>query len=219
MAKKLIPRRLIYCWFGNNEKPPMVQKCIASWKEHNPTWEIVEINENNFPIDEYPFVQEALKRKKYAFATDVARLWGLLNMGGVYCDSDFFCVRPLDRFLETRAFTGHETKDLMVTAIMGSVKGHEWIKLLLDYYKDRPYGENTNTNIITQLSKPLVIRENEYGFRWLKGDVTIYPVSYFCSFQHQKLEIIPHKDAYGYHLFLGSWTGRQVRDVEIPKVK
>ena len=30
----MIPKIIHYCWFGGNEMPPLVQKCINSWKEH-----------------------------------------------------------------------------------------------------------------------------------------------------------------------------------------
>lgn len=208
MAKKIIPRTIHYCWFGNKEKPPIIIDCINSWKKHMPTWEIIEWNEHNFDLSQNSFAQEAFDKKRYAFVTDYCRLKLLYDHGGLYMDSDMLVVKPLDRFLESHAFTGHETSSLTVTAIMGSVKGHNWIKLLLDYYTNRAYNEQTNTNIITQLSRPLIVRENEYGFRFLEDDVVIYPIHTFCSYNHQKLEIIPHEDAYAYHLFAGSWTSR-----------
>jgi mannosyltransferase OCH1-like enzyme len=209
MAKKIIPRRIFYCWFGDMPKPPQILECLGSWKKYMPTWEIVEINENNFPLSEYSFAQEAYNRKRYAFVTDVARLWCLEKYGGVYMDSDVLVTKPLDRFLEHSAFTGHETNNLTVTAVMGSVANHSWVNLLLSYYNGKEYSEHTNTNIISQINKTLLERENEYGYKYLKDGVVIYPVSHFCSFDHQKLEIVPHTDAYAYHLFLGSWTTRE----------
>ena len=32
-----IPKIIHYCWFGNNEKPELVKKCIESWKKFLPT--------------------------------------------------------------------------------------------------------------------------------------------------------------------------------------
>jgi len=28
----MIPKIIHYCWFGGKEMPPLVQKCIKSWK-------------------------------------------------------------------------------------------------------------------------------------------------------------------------------------------
>ena len=39
--ENVIPKIIHYCWFGNNEKPSIVNKCIASWKKYCPDYEIV----------------------------------------------------------------------------------------------------------------------------------------------------------------------------------
>lgn len=46
----MIPKRIIYTWFGNNEVPKDVKKCQAGWKKNNPEYEILEINERNFDM-------------------------------------------------------------------------------------------------------------------------------------------------------------------------
>ena len=55
----MIPKIIHYCWLGEDEYPPLVKKCIQSWKENLPGWKlrlwdkscIEEINE--------PWVKEA----------------------------------------------------------------------------------------------------------------------------------------------------------------
>ena len=37
-----IPKIIHYCWFGNNEKPDIVKKCINSWKANLKDYEIIE---------------------------------------------------------------------------------------------------------------------------------------------------------------------------------
>ena len=36
----MIPKVIHYCWFGNNELPPLAKKCIASWRKFLPDYEI-----------------------------------------------------------------------------------------------------------------------------------------------------------------------------------
>lgn len=43
-----IPRKIHYCWFGGKEKPSIVEKCIMSWRENLPGYEIIEWNEKKF---------------------------------------------------------------------------------------------------------------------------------------------------------------------------
>ena len=84
----MIPKKIHYCWFGRGEKPALVKKCMASWKKYLPEYELKEWNEDNFDLDLFPFTREAYESRKYAFVTDVVRLYALYNEGGVYMDTD-----------------------------------------------------------------------------------------------------------------------------------
>ena len=95
----MIPKRIIFCWFGGKEKPENVQNCINTWKQNMPDWEYLEINESNFDINYNEYVKSAYESKKWAFVSDVARLWALYNYGGVYMDTDVMVYKPLDKFL------------------------------------------------------------------------------------------------------------------------
>ena len=41
---KGLPKVIHYCWFGRGEKSPLIQRCIATWREKMPGWEIQEWN-------------------------------------------------------------------------------------------------------------------------------------------------------------------------------
>ena len=38
----MIPKKIHYCWFGENEKPLLVIECIKSWQKYCPDYEIME---------------------------------------------------------------------------------------------------------------------------------------------------------------------------------
>ena len=59
----MIPKRIIYVWFGKKEKPKNVQECINTWKEKMPDWEFLEINESNFDINYNNYVKKAYENK------------------------------------------------------------------------------------------------------------------------------------------------------------
>ena len=82
----MIPKIIHYCWFGGNPKPEIIQKCMASWKQYCPDWEIREWNEENFDVSAMPYTQEAYEAKKWAFVSDVARLHAVYECGGIYMD-------------------------------------------------------------------------------------------------------------------------------------
>lgn len=61
----MIPKRIIYCWFGKQRLPKEFQEYKETWIKYNPDFEILEINETNFNINQFPFVQEAYSLNKW----------------------------------------------------------------------------------------------------------------------------------------------------------
>ena len=85
----IIPKMIHYVWFSDPpEYPDDVVKCIDSWKEKLPDYEIRLWNAKNFDLSICPYAQEAYQERKFAFASDYVRLWVLYNYGGIYLDSD-----------------------------------------------------------------------------------------------------------------------------------
>lgn len=181
----MIPKIIHYCWFGKSEKPELIKAYINTWKSICPDYEIIEWNENNFDINCYRFTKQAYEQKKWAFVSDVARLYALYECGGIYMDTDVELLKPLDEFLVNDAFTGFESKDSPVTAVMGSKKHFPLIKDLLDYYNDvdfinmdGSFNMKSNTYIITDyLTKYGVIGN---GKKQIVNGMTIYPQVLFC---------------------------------------
>ena len=85
----MIPKVIYYCWFGHNQKSKEIEMCMESWRKVCPEreWRIVEINETNFDINFCNFTREAYAQKKWAFVSDVARLWAIYTYGGYYFDT------------------------------------------------------------------------------------------------------------------------------------
>ena len=106
----MIPKVIHYCWFGRNPLPPLAIKCIESWKKYCPDYEIKEWNEDNFDLDLFPYTREAYDNRKFAFVTDVVRLYALYHEGGVYMDTDVEVLKPIDCFLTHHAFSGFENE-------------------------------------------------------------------------------------------------------------
>jgi mannosyltransferase OCH1-like enzyme len=73
----MIPKVIHYCWFGRGEMPDLALKCIASWKKYLPTYEIKLWNEDNFDFESYKYAADAYKERKFAFVSDVCRLYVL----------------------------------------------------------------------------------------------------------------------------------------------
>ena len=201
----MIPKKIHYIWFGKGEKNERVKHCIESWKKYLPDYEIIEWNEDNFDINYNDFTKSAYENKKWAFVSDVARLWVLYNEGGIYMDTDVEVYKPLDEFLDNEGFTGFEDIHYPVTATMGAVKGNPVIKLMLDYYncidfkmyenwQDYITYQETNTCIMSNIFSLLGIDRDKNETQKIKH-FTIYPQSYFFT----------KDEGWTWHSFNGSW--------------
>ena len=201
----MIPKRIIFCWFGGKEKPEKIQNCIKSWKENMPGWEYLEINESNFDINYNEYVKSAYENKKWAYVSDVARLWALYNYGGVYMDTDVLVHKPLDKFLNYDFFTGFENVHYPVTATVGAIKGNELIKEMLDVYEKKVFQKHdnwweyeTNTMIMSDIIGKYFDRDKmEYQEI---DNMAIFPRETFCSWVGEKPD-----NVYTQHLMFGSW--------------
>lgn len=201
----MIPKRIIYCWFGGKEKPENVQNCINTWKQNMPDWEYLEINESNFNIHFNKYVEDAYNNKKWAYVSDVARLWALYEYGGIYMDTDVFVYQPLDIFLKHSFFTGFEQVHYPVTATMGAEKYNWLIKEMLDIYQNKIFTTHknwgdyeTNTMIMSDIIGKYFDRDKmEYQE---KDNMAIYPREVFCW--NEDL----NENIYTQHLMFGSWA-------------
>ena len=209
-----IPKRIYYCWFGGNALPEFAQKCIASWKELCPEYEIVEINETNFDLDYCSYVQEAYQAGKWAFVSDVARLYALVNNGGIYMDTDVELKRSLDEFLVNEAVCGFETDESVATAVIMCRKDHPLFSEMLEGYKeshfvkaDGTYDTTTNVVRLTALCKEygLVGNNSEQTVK----DVLILPREYFSPKDFTTKKVNVTNNTIAIHHFDGSWVSAE----------
>lgn len=207
----MIPKTIHYVWIGGNPLPTEAKLCMDSWTKHCPDYRIKEWNEKNFDLDLYPYAREAYDKRKYAFVSDVIRLYALYTEGGIYMDTDVEVLKPLDRFLVHNAFSGFENDRLVPTGIMASEKGGKWAKENLDYYEGRhfikPDGSmDTQTNVITITNIMLKygLKENN-TYQDFPGLITFYPKDYFCPKSYKDGKIHLTDNSYTIHHFNSSW--------------
>ena len=200
----MIPKTIHYCWFGGKEKSEDIKECMDTWKKYMPDYEIKEWNEHNFDVTYNEYTRKAYESKKWAYVSDVARLYALYTEGGIYMDTDVQVYQSLDKFLRHSFFTGFESSNYPVTATMGAEKGHPLIKEMLDVYNTKEFKTHknwheyeTNTMILSDIIGKYFDRtEPIYQVR---DKMAIYPPTTFCS--HVNLT----DDVYTQHRMFGSW--------------
>lgn len=221
----MIPKIIHYCWFGSNPMPPIVLKCIESWKAKMPDYEIKLWNEENVPIKEYKFMKDAYSVKKWAFVSDYARYWILYQYGGFFLDCD---VEALDSFEKLRnqniffAFNKHVKKSVLFVnpgLIIGAIPHCNIIKDILDKYDSvsflnevgKPNLHYSSPRILTNYLIENSNIEIYDKVQHLSNGVTIYSTDYFDPINPRKLygnklEITPN--TVGIHHCAASWVPR-----------
>lgn len=190
----MIPKTIHYCWFGRTPLPESARKCIDSWRQVMPDFEIKEWNEDNFDVHFTPYTSQAYAARNYAYVSDVARFWILQREGGVCFDTDVEALRPVDDLLaeahdgglmgwETRSISGkwRINPGLIVAMPIAFPLCEEILDAFgrMSFYKDDgTVNDYTMMPLIADLlrARGLVMD----GSRQTVGRLTVLPADYFC---------------------------------------
>jgi len=206
---QLIPTHIHYFWFGGNEKPALVKKCVESWDTHLPEYTVMEWNEDTYDVQKNDFTKKAYADKQWAFLSDYARLDVLYENGGFYLDTDMEILKPLDRFLVHELFLGFESSSHINASIIGCTKQHWVIKECLKEYESMAEYETIPKVITRVLQRHLTLDKqmiNENG-------IAIYPAEYFYPLPFDK-KFSPSmltENSYGIHWWNYSWASPAVK--------
>lgn len=207
----MIPKIIHYCWFGGNPLGEKEKEVMKSWEKHCPDYKIMAWNEETFDVNNMgDYVKEAYEAEKWAFVSDVARLYALKEYGGIYMDTDMEVVKPLDPLLHQEAFMGFEIETTISTGIIAAKPHHPTIELLYNDYEERhfknedsSFDETTNVIRITE-----ILQEHDLELNNEKQtimDITIYPRVYFSPKSYWTHEVNDTDETYAIHQFSGSW--------------
>lgn len=212
-----IPKIIHYCWFGGKEKPPIVKRCIDSWKRYLFDYEIIEWNEGNFDINCNLYIKEAYNLKKFAFVSDYVRVHALFHIGGIYLDTDVEVYKSFDDLLHLESFWGFEQGNYIATSTMGSSKGSFILKIFLESYNEKNFikadgtlDDLTNVKVVTNILEKLgLVRNGEY--QRIEGVGDFYPQIYFSPLDYINCRDLRTIETYTLHHFYKSWLPIKVR--------
>lgn len=219
----MIPKIIHYCWFGKSTMPPLLLKCIESWKNVMPDYRIIRWDESNIPINDYNFMREAYKAKKFAFVSDQARFYVLKKYGGFFLDTDVEVLKSFDDLCYNKcffAFGRHLQKNVFYVSpglIMGAEPENTTINNIFECYCNLHFISNEKLQF--QYSSPKIITkyltENEGLIlrdccQSLNHGIYVYSTEYFDpvnprTFQSgSKIEITCN--TYSIHHGAASWV-------------
>lgn len=148
-----IPKIIHQIHMGKKPLSSIEKKWQKTWKTHNPDWHHILWTDEE--ISKLSIVnQKALDScKNYSERSDILRFEILNKFGGLYIDTDFECLKPIEpMFAGKDFFICRQTAKELCGAFMACTAGHPKIKKIIDNvpqrlkevgYKD--FGPETST--------------------------------------------------------------------------
>ena len=212
----MIPKVIHYCWFGRGKKPPLAEKCIASWRKFLPDYEIKEWNEGNYDVNAIPYTAEAYAVKKYAFVSDYARFDILYREGGVYFDTDVEVIKPMDDILAAGPYMGIESFFKVASGLgLAAMPQMPLYDAILKEYSMRHFmnadGAQDQSTVVEFVTQIMLQR----GLKPALGivpfeSINIYPAEYFNPKELYTGRVRISENTRTIHHYSASWkTGRE----------
>lgn len=217
----MIAKKLHLCWLSGDPFPPLIQRCLDSWKRHLPDYEVVVWDRQRVDLDWNPWVRETILHRKYAFAADYIRLYALYQMGGIYLDADVEVTGSFDDLLSQGSFMGYESSGDLEPAVIGAHAGMPWIHECLNHYLDRHFVKIDGSFDMQPL--PMVVRQRLASFYTLpqkavtrptrieSADLTLYPAEVFSPKNAYTKRVARTSATRAIHHFDGQWVDQTLK--------
>ncbi|WP_010522219.1 glycosyltransferase family 32 protein [Aquimarina agarivorans] len=227
----MIPKIIHFCWLSTDEYPPLIKKCMDTWKEKLPDYEFIHWDTNRFKLEDNIWVKQAFESKKYAFAADFIRLYAVYHYGGIYLDTDIEVVKNFDNLLDRPYFIGAEGEGVIEAGVFGAEKNADWLKECLNYYKGREFIKQDGS--FDTLTLPRIMMSQIAKVRTFEqtipekiqpaqqheniSKIYMFPEDYFCAKNHGTGVIEKTENTYSVHHFAMSWMPK--KRTFLPNVK
>ncbi len=182
-----------------------------SWKHYNPGWKHVlwndeKINEK-LNITHPNILHEC---KNFSEKSDILRFEILYQFGGLYIDTDFECLKPIDPLFINRDFLiFRESRNDVCGAFFAASRNNSRVKKIIDGLPDRQriHGK-AKANI---KFGPKYLHEMLPGASVDNNTRLVYP--YMWNEKHRRNENFAETspESYAVHHWKGSWKGNQDR--------
>ena len=223
-----IPKKIHFFWFSGTPKDDFSLKCLESWRKFCSDYEIIEWNQNNYDITKNPFMYDAIKAKKWAYAADYARIDILNEYGGIYLDLDVELYSNLDALLNNNFFIGFGPIRDIEAAAFGSIPKHDILLQMLKIYENLEFPDNPKDLVVQPVYLNRLFKTKGIsidGKYQSKNDITVYPRNVFSSRNWFTGELPFDSSSVGVHHCKGGWISqeqklKQLKSMEdIKKIK
>lgn len=205
-----------YCWFGGKKLSSLAERCIKSWQEYLPDYEIKRWDESNCNFNECSFVKQMYKEKKWAFVADYFRTKVLYEYGGIYLDTDMEIKKDITELLKDKTFLGVEDTGYVAVGVWYEKFPHAKLPAaLLDTYRSIEYvdtdklGNYSIPRLISQCLEKYNVKKNSNEIQKLKDGIVIYPREYFYPLSYGHDNNCFTDNTHMVHYYDASWINNK----------
>ena len=209
----MIPKIIHYSWFSNDPIPGHIQGLMKTWKKYLPDYEFRLWDGEALAGINCTYANEAVSVRKWAFAADFLRNYVVYKYGGIWLDTDIEVYKSFDPYLNNKMFIGAEAnfhgipkKRCVTSHCFGAEPGHPFLKLCVDYYKDRHFIHSYNDDlpfnlrydmqlILPEIHEKILVEKYNYnadGYQdkeqFLDNGIHIYPSDFFDCPRYHSME-------------------------------
>ena len=220
----IVPKIIHQIWLGS-KVPKKYDIWRKSWMKKNPEFEYILWDENKILkmglINEKKFI----KAKSFGIKSDIARYEILYNFGGIYVDTDFEAIKPIDPKLLSQSFVAgvlFDYKPQINNALIISKPKCDLLKTVIHNITEYQ-GEMSGLEVL-DYSGANYLSKIIFNNKFLK-DILILPSQYFYPWP----EFIKHENSnpYGWktnitlaiHHWEGSWMKKSFLSRIFNKIK
>ncbi len=167
---------------------------------------------------------QKIEEKKWAFASDYARLDVVYRFGGIYMDMDVELLKPLDYLLGNKAFFTFDACSDVDLEIFGSESGNSLLKKLMELYDDKVFlGDKENMDYFCQprYIRSVIKEEGVFldGNAQFVNNMAFLPRNYLSPLDNFVYQMtVVSEDTIGIHHFNAGWkTNNNFRSERIFK--
>lgn len=213
----MIPHIIHYCWLSGEKYPPLVRKCLDSWRERLPGWTFRLWDASCLEEINCTYAWDAYRDRTYAIACDVIRLYAIQKYGGFYLDLDVEVLKSLEPLTSLPYVFGieHGTGGIEA-AVFGSEPGNDYLQRCFTFFQEKPYWDSAGKRHIYPLPRVMndvmgdyQIIESIDDFDRKADKIQVFPFDFFSPKNFMDSEkkgwLSCTENTFTFHHFRVSW--------------
>lgn len=212
-----IPKVIHTFWFSGEEIPYEYKKCVDTWKDKCPDYQIKMWTAEEYDCLKIPFTKEAYLNRKWAFVADYARIDVLHRYGGIYMDMDVEVIKSFDDLLNLNGFFSFDMFNDIGLEVFGSIEQNPLLESIKEMYESSEFVPDK----LIGISQPRFIRDiiRKFGVK-LNGDSQTIDNNWFASRNYFNPEdiviykrMVMDEDTYTVHKSNTAWQDQDRRKI------